>query len=207
MKHGFGRTIALAAPLLAVAMALAISLSYNAVKSPGFCVSCHLPSDSSKPLHQKKMEMMISDKPLSLAGVHYKSEKSALGCLECHHGANLSEKMGIFWFQIKNTFLYFIGNYEEPKTLTSPVSDKFCSSCHGGMRAKAVSPNYHSMMSHDGLKEITCVKCHTLHTPPAPGGGFLDKKKVLTACALCHKNPAQSEILQKSLGVRANKAH
>ncbi|HEB71972.1 MAG TPA: hypothetical protein ENI77_05070 [Nitrospirae bacterium] len=207
MQYGFGRTITLAVPLLAVVIALATSLSYNTIVRPDFCVSCHLLSDSNKPLHQKKMEMMTSDKPLSLAGVHFKSKKSKLGCPECHHGTNVSEKMEIFWFQVKNTFLYFVGNYEEPKTLTSPVSDKFCSSCHGGMRAKAGSVSYHSMMSHDGLKEIACVKCHTLHTPPATGGGFLDKKKVLTACALCHKNPAQSEALQKLLGLRKNKAY
>jgi len=203
MRYGIVRSIALAAVLLAVAMTLAMVLSDRITESPDFCVSCHLPSDKSgKPLHQKKMKMMTSANPfLSLAGVHFKNAKSKLGCPECHHGRNLHERVEILWFQIKNTFIYFMGHYEEPRSLASPISDEFCSSCHGGLKAKAVRFGYHSFMSHDGLKEITCVKCHAMHTPQVKGGGFLDKNRVLASCALCHKNPAQSEPLRKALGL------
>lgn len=199
MSYGLVKSIALAALSLVIFTALAMAISDKIIKRDNFCVSCHLPS--GKPLHQAKMEMMTSKPPLSLAGVHFQNKKSPLGCPECHHGTNLTEQITVFWFQTKNTLLYFTGRFEEPRTLEAPVTDRLCASCHHDLKVKAVEFKYHSFMSHDGLKQITCTTCHPAHSAPVEGGGFLDKDKILLACALCHKNPGQSAPLQKSLGL------
>lgn len=96
MSYGLVRSIALAALIFITFAALAMAISGKITKRDGFCVSCHLPS--GKPLHQKKMEMMTSRESLSLAGVHFQNKKSPLGCPECHHGTNLTERIEVFWF-------------------------------------------------------------------------------------------------------------
>ncbi len=168
-------------------------------KDPDFCVSCHL--SGGKALHQPKMDLMRANPVQSLAGVHYRLDSGALGCPDCHKGVDWRGKVEIAYIEIKNTFRYFLASFHEPKEIEYPITDALCLKCHDKLKGKAGPLSFHSFNSHNGMKQVACWQCHTVHAERSDDGRLINIKKVISQCDLCHKYAETSPMVRRTLGL------
>lgn len=169
-------------------------------RQPWFCVSCHLPSGTR--LHDEKMKAMTATPPESLAGIHFHIKPVGVGCYDCHGGMDFVDMSRVFWLETKNTLKYIFMKFDEPKKAERAIPDPFCKPCHAELREKSTRGSYHHFASHENIRELSCVDCHTTHTRRTGDGGFLDRAMVIKKCGVCHKNPEASPSLAQSLGVK-----
>ncbi|VAX22749.1 hypothetical protein MNBD_NITROSPINAE01-318 [hydrothermal vent metagenome] len=172
-------------------------------QKPDFCVSCHI--TDTKKLHGAKMQAMRATPPQNLASFHHNLKNKSMNCPDCHRGVDFKSSLAVFYFEVKNTFSYFLGSFHEPDKTEVPVNNRVCTGCHAGLVAKAKEPTYHAYPSHEGIKRVLCTGCHKAHSPKTEAEKFLNVSVLLSRCDKCHKNSITSPMIIKSLGLDQNR--
>ena len=170
-----------------VATIIASYLFSEEVKTrPDFCKSCHLKTNR---LHGKKFADFLKNPPVNLAGRHKKED---MNCTGCHRGLDFRGKASIFYEEIKNSFIYFLGTFAEPDKLSIVIPDANCVVCHKQYKP---SSRFHNLDAHESMPSINCIKCHEAHNDEVKTENyFLARGRVYELCSRCH--PGLSEKIK-----------
>ncbi|MBI3827242.1 MAG: NapC/NirT family cytochrome c [Candidatus Rokubacteria bacterium] len=154
-----------------------------------FCIACHL--------HDEKFERFTTTPARDLTAAHHVKD---VRCIDCHGGADPPMRLRVWTIAAIDTGRFLLGRYKEPERMELPLRSKECTYCHTPIVKNApaltaeqeealegrTGNTYHAIRPHDTVK-ITCVRCHTSHTPDSrPGLQFIARARVEPICRECH---------------------
>jgi len=172
-----------------------------------FCNACHL--SSGKPLHQKKLRVSQEAPPIDLSGVHFQRNRHPFLCVDCHNGGSTAERFQVLRLSSWNTLRFLAGDFQEPETLSAPLSNATCRRCHQVDTARKDPERFHGFPAHQNVEVVACTACHRAHAPgDTPSGQIaLVGQETRRTCMRCHKAnplPPPHETLLQHYEARLN---
>ena len=151
-----------------------------------FCIACHVSSE--KRLHQDKYDgfLPVDGLAASLAAAHHGSKREPFKCVDCHNGATFTDKLMIKAQAASDSIAYFLGDFEEPRSMRFSLGNRLCQACHfkaGDTTGKTAS--FHQADYHAKLPFI-CYECHQVHLQTKRETQFLERDVVQPLCDECH---------------------
>jgi nitrate/TMAO reductase-like tetraheme cytochrome c subunit len=175
------------APLAAAAsFSAGLAVTDRLEQDNRFCIACHVTEE--KRLHQDKYDgfLPVDGLAASLAAAHHGDMVEPFKCVDCHNGATFSDKLMIKAQAASDTIAYFLGDFEEPRTMRFSLGNRLCQTCHskaGDSAGKTV--NFHQADHHAKLPFL-CYECHQVHLQTKRETQFLERDVVQPLCDECH---------------------
>ena len=150
-----------------------------------FCVDCHL--DERTPLHEAKMNDLMTIPPINLASVHYEADREFL-CIQCHGGVSFANRLRVKTVAARDALVYLLGSFEEPDSMEYPLWDEDCVRCHETYEPGR-SDDFHAFEDHNLPNFFyRCVDCHRVHANEGVARfDFLEPDRVRRVCRDCHE--------------------
>ena len=132
-----------------VFLSIVFFFTYNKVRSPDFCISCHV---------------MNPEYYTWKASAH-----SNFKCVDCHVSVNFKKGLKVGAKNLandslavgKNTVSYFTNNYMLPVRMIFSVEDYMCLKCHSETRETSAAGDLIIPHSIHKKKQVDCVECHS----------------------------------------------
>ncbi len=193
--RSLGGRLALFGALLLLSGGLGVAYVSQRERDNAFCISCHGPAGSDRPLHYRlHTRVTVDARPLpDLAAAHYRAP-DRIDCIDCHGGVGLLGRARVLLLSARDTLLYVTRRYEEPKGMDfAPLRDRDCTQCHSGFdtvageEGEAVRVPFHGHPEHQKLP-MACVARHAAHVDGNPRLHFINDDVVVPQCRRCHED-------------------
>ncbi|HWP35430.1 MAG TPA: hypothetical protein VNM66_07530 [Thermodesulfobacteriota bacterium] len=198
MLRETGGRLALLGALLLVSTASTVAYVSHRERDNTFCVSCHGPAGSDRPLHGALYARFVALPPPDLSAAHHRADPP-VGCIGCHGGVGATGRARTLALAAFDTLLYVTRQYREPEGMRrSRLRDADCTRCHPAfpvvevVEGEAADVPFHGHPAHQRLP-VGCVDCHAAHTGGDPRLHFVDDRIVLPHCRRCHERFGQEE--------------
>ncbi len=195
MLRSPGGRLALFGALLLLSGGIGVAYVTHRERDNAFCISCHGPAGSDRPLHHGLYTRFTSDaQPLpDLAAAHYRAP-GRVDCIDCHGGVGAIGRARVLLLSARDTLLYVTRRYGEPKGMDfAPLWDRDCTQCHAGFETvsaaegEAVRVPFHGHAEHQRLP-MACVACHAAHVDGNPQLSFVNDGIAVPQCRRCHED-------------------
>lgn len=195
MLRAPGGRPALLGALLLLSSGLTVAYVSHRERDNAFCISCHGPAGSDRPLHAGLYARFTSAStpPPDLGAAHYRA-KDRVGCIDCHGGVGAIGRARVLLLSARDALLYVARRYEEPRGMHfAPLWDADCTQCHAGFRTVAPEEGepalipFHGRADHQRLT-MACVACHPAHVDGNPALHFVSDPVVAPHCRRCHED-------------------
>ncbi len=200
MLRGLGGRLSLVGALLALSGVLATAYVSHRERDNTFCVSCHGPAGSDRPLHAALFERYSSstDPGPDMATAHAQADPP-VGCIGCHGGVGVLGRARVLALSARDTALYLARSYREPEAMRfAPLWDADCTRCHAAFpivaaeEGEAVTVPFHGRVEHHDLP-MACVACHEAHEGGDPRLRYVRDETAVPQCRRCHEDLGQDE--------------
>jgi len=150
-----------------------------------FCTSCHL--DANTPLHRAKLRDFETNPAANLAAAHLVKDRE-FRCISCHRGASFPNRLRVKLLSTRDTVMYLLGRFDEPKSMAHPLWREDCVQCHSKYEPKR-DDAFHAIEVHNLPNfALNCVQCHEAHpTGRSAELAFLAREPLVAACRTCHE--------------------
>jgi len=175
--------IALAAAVVLTPLGWVVSDRFESQNS--FCTSCHL--DAHTPLHAELRRNFESKPAVNLASAHFAHDQG-FRCIDCHRGASFPNRVRVKLLAMRDTAVYLLGRFEEPRRMEHPLWNEDCTQCHLKYEPER-DADFHAIEVHNLPNfQLNCVQCHEAHpTGRSAELAFLAREPLLEQCRNCHE--------------------
>lgn len=186
--------------LLALSVVLGTAYVRHRERDDRFCVSCHGPAGSGRPLHGALFERARSPaRPgPDMATVHAQADPP-VGCIGCHGGVGVVGRARVLALSARDTLLYVARRYEEPEGMQfAPLWDRDCTQCHDRFEVvateegEAANVPFHGRVEHHRLP-MACVTCHQAHEGADPRLRYVRDDAAVPQCRRCHEGFGETD--------------
>ncbi|HEY8368707.1 MAG TPA: hypothetical protein VIM86_05255 [Thermodesulfobacteriota bacterium] len=194
MLPGPGGRLSLLGALLALSGVLAIGYVSHRERDNAFCVSCHGPAGSNRPLHAAIFERYASSaRPGPDMATAHAQASPKVRCIDCHGGTGVLGRARVLALSARDTALYLARWYREPEGMRiAPLRDADCTRCHDAFpivsadEGEAAAIPFHGRVEHHDLP-IACVACHEAHRGGDARLRYVRDETAVPQCRRCHE--------------------
>lgn len=194
MLPGPGGRLSLLGALLALSGVLAIGYVSHRERDNAFCVSCHGPAGSDRPLHAAIFERYASSaRPGPDMATAHAQAAPPVRCIDCHGGTGVLGRARVLALSARDTALYLARWYREPEGMRiAPLRDADCTRCHDAFpivsadEGEAAAIPFHGRVEHHDLP-IACVACHEAHRGGDARLRYVRDETAVPQCRRCHE--------------------